>query len=63
MHIYIYIKKHKVSMKKGSLVGIILAEQCFFLLHMHNKYEKYIRNIIFALEYIRIGIWNDNYNK
>lgn len=32
--------------KKGSLVGIILAEQCFFLLHMHNKYEKNIRNII-----------------
>lgn len=26
---------------------------------MHNKYEKYIRNIILAIDYIRIGIWND----
>lgn len=45
-------------MKKGSLVGIILAEQCFFYCTCTIS-MKNIRNIIFAIEYIRIGIWND----
>jgi len=58
IYIYIYIKTQGFH-EKRKLGGHYIGRAVFYLLHMHNKYEKYIRNIILAIDYIRIGIWND----